>query len=119
MQEHDKFGDKPLLLIDTSCTLCNRTLKYIMKHGGKNKLEHISLFSDQGSEILRNYGLSENYDKSVVLIENNQVYLKSEAALRVSKKLNGVFPLLYWLRFIPLIIRDMIYDFIARNRYRI
>ena len=119
MQEHDKFGDTPLLLIDNCCTLCNRTMKYIMKYGGKNKLNHISLFSDQGREILRNYGLPENYDKSVVFIENDQVYIKSEAVLRISKKLDGMFPVLYWFKIFPLKIRDMIYDFIARNRYRI
>lgn len=56
--------------------------------------------------------------KSFLLIENGQVYHRSTAALRVCRYLGGGWPLCYALLIIPRFIRDGVYNFIARHRYR-
>ncbi|GAB6441155.1 hypothetical protein bcgnr5369_03580 [Bacillus cereus] len=55
---------------------------------------------------------------SFVLIENNNCYLKSSAALRVSKNLKGAWKLLYFLLVVPKPLRDYLYSVIAKNRYK-
>jgi len=80
---------------------------------------HHSLYmqSEEGEAYLKKYDLStENFD-TVVLIENNQIYLKSTAALMIIKNLSGVIQYLHFLMFIPQGIRDFIYSIIAKNRF--
>lgn len=53
-----------------------------------------------------------------ILIENNKAYTRSTGALRVAKKLNGLWPLLYGFIIIPKLLRDGIYNWVGRNRYK-
>ncbi len=55
---------------------------------------------------------------SILLIKDASVHIKSNAALEIARSLNSPWPLLGLLRFLPLKLRDYVYDFIARNRYR-
>jgi predicted DCC family thiol-disulfide oxidoreductase YuxK len=61
-----------------------------------------------------------NLDKtdSIILIENNKVYYRSYAALRIARKLKGGWKLFYAAVIIPPFIRNFFYNFVARNRYR-
>ena len=68
--------------------------------------------------LLQEYGESYNKVDSIILIENQNVYIKSAAVLRIAKHLGGLYPLLYAFVIIPPVIRDFVYDVIARNRYK-
>ena len=113
------MNGKPILLIDSECTLCSKTMNFIVRHGGENKFRFVSLYADEGKETLKKNGFPEDYRESVVLIENGSAYTKSDAALRTTKKLAGLFPVLYGFKIIPRVIRDSVYDFVARHRHRI
>ena len=63
------------------------------------------------------YDLPENYLDSIVLIEDGIVFANSRAVLRIARKLTGIWPILYGLRVIPVVISDSVYGWIARNRY--
>lgn len=106
-----------VLLIDDKCIVCNKMVAFIVRNGGNDKFRFLSLFSDQGKIILKKGGLPENYNKSVVFVKHNKIYLKSSAVLQVVKKLNGLFPLLYGLIIIPKPIRDWVYALIAKHRH--
>jgi predicted DCC family thiol-disulfide oxidoreductase YuxK len=108
-----------VLLIDDKCTLFSNTVVFIERNGGAGKFSFLSLFSNEGRNVLIEKGLPENYDKSVVLVKNDKVYLKSSAALQIVKELNGFYPLLYGLIFVPKMIRDRLYDLIAKHRHNI
>ena len=55
---------------------------------------------------------------SFVLIENQIIYSKSSAALRVCRSLNGLWKVFTTLRFLPVSFRDFFYDIVAKNRYK-
>lgn len=112
------MNGKPVLLIDSKCTLCSKTMNFIVRHGGEDKFQFLSLYSDAGRQILKKHGFPEHYDKSVVLVENGTAYSKSDAALRTTRKLNGFLPMIYGLKIIPKKFRDWVYDLIARHRHR-
>jgi predicted DCC family thiol-disulfide oxidoreductase YuxK len=111
--------NKPVLLVDSDCKFCSKSVQFIIKHGGENKYDFYSLNSDEGREILKKYDFPKDYDKSIVLIENEKAYIKSDAALRVSKNLDGILPALYRFKIVPKNIRDSVYDFVSRHRHKI
>jgi predicted DCC family thiol-disulfide oxidoreductase YuxK len=76
------------------------------------------LQSNFGKTIIQQFDLANKNIDSVMLFENNSVKIKSTAALEIAKRLSGLYSLLYAFIIVPKFIRDSIYDFIARNRYR-
>lgn len=108
--------EKPIILIDSKCSFCSKTGQFIARKGGENKFQFHSLYSEEGKKQLLKYGLPKDYRDSVVLIENETVFLKSDAVLKISQKLNGIYPFFSRFNFIPQKIRDSIYDFVARHR---
>ena len=109
--------DQPIVLFDGVCNLCNGAVQFIIRHDKKEKFLFASLQSEIGKRILSSNNLSRDDLKTFLLIEDDKVYTKSTAALRVIKQLNGVISILYTFNVIPKFIRDSIYDLVARNRY--
>lgn len=110
---------KPVLLLDDECIFCNKTANFIIRNGGEGKFDFISLYSGEGKEKLRNYGLPGNYDESVVLIKEEEVYLKSEAVVEIAEELKGWVKILTWTKILPVGFRNRIYDLIAKHRHKL
>ncbi|MGJ7033526.1 thiol-disulfide oxidoreductase DCC family protein [Niabella hirudinis] len=107
----------PVILFDGFCNLCNGSVQFIIKHDKRNRFRFASLQSAAGAQLLRQYALPQTC-RSVVLIENGKAFLRSAAALRIVRKLKAPWPLLYLFIIIPPFIRNGIYNWVARNRYR-
>lgn len=110
--------DKAIILFDGVCNLCNRSVQFILKRDKKGYFHFTSLQSEAGQELLAENELPQADFNSFVLIENGKVYQKSTAALRVCRKLSGGWPLLYGFIIVPPFIRNAVYSWIARNRYK-
>jgi len=110
--------DQPIVLFDGVCNLCNGAVQFIIRHDKKNIFMFASLQSEVGRKILEQYNFPLDELNSFILIENNKAYTRSTGALRVAKKLNGLWPLLYGFIIIPKFIRDSIYNWVAENRYK-
>jgi len=102
-----------IVLFDGVCNLCNSSVQFIIKRDTKDYFRFDSL----QSYIEKGNSLPINED-SIILIENGQFYSRSTAALRIAKRLNGLWKLLYVFIIVPPFIRNAVYDYIARNRYR-
>lgn len=74
--------------------------------------------SEAGQQLLHTHGFATDNIETVILIEDNILYLHSTAALRIARKLRNPWALLYWLIVVPRPLRDAIYRWVARNRYR-
>ena len=110
----------PLVLFDGVCNLCNAAVLFVIRRDPRGKIKFASLQSDVGSSILQSYGLQHgnHHFQSIILIEKDKAYTRSTAALRAARYLNKGWPLLYAFLIVPKFIRDFVYDWIARNRYR-
>jgi predicted DCC family thiol-disulfide oxidoreductase YuxK len=106
-----------IILFDGVCNLCNRSVQFILKRDSIGYFKFASLQGETGQALLKKHGLNHDLT-SFILIENEKVYLKSSAALRVSSKLDGAWGMLWLFRILPLFFRDFIYDIVAKNRYR-
>ncbi|MGG3467125.1 thiol-disulfide oxidoreductase DCC family protein [Neobacillus pocheonensis] len=106
-----------IILFDGVCNLCNNSVHFILKRDASSSFKFASLQGVKGQLLLKEFGLSTDMN-SFVLIENNQAYLKSTAALRVCMRLKGAWSILSAFLVIPRFIRDFVYDIIAKNRYK-
>jgi predicted DCC family thiol-disulfide oxidoreductase YuxK len=111
-------SDTAIIIFDGVCNLCNSSINFIIKHDKKNYFRFASLQSEKGKELLKKYSIDSSKTDSIILIENNTVYIRSTAALRITKHLNKIYPILYGFLIIPVPIRNFVYDTIARNRYK-
>ncbi len=110
--------DHPVILFDGVCNLCNASVQYVIKHDKKKLFRFASLQSSFGEKILKQNNLPSEVFNSFILFENNIIYTRSTAALLVAKKLSGLIKILYGFIVIPKFVRDAVYNFIARNRYK-
>lgn len=110
--------NKTILLFDGYCNLCHSSVQFVLKHEKRQELYFTSLQSPVGIEILKHYKIDVNKIDSLVLIEKNIAYTKSAAALRLGKYLKGIYALGYIFIIVPPFIRNGVYDFIAKNRYK-
>ena len=116
-----------IVLFDGVCNLCNASINFIIDNDSRGYFKFASLQSVEATHYLNRCGLnseemevSREYDylSSVVLYENGQCYRESTAVLRIAKKLRGGWPFLYGLILVPEPIRNVMYRWVARNRYR-
>ncbi len=106
-----------LILFDGECNFCNFWVRLILKRDKKGLFKFAKLNSEVGGNIKQQFQLSERID-SIVLFKNNQVYIKSAAALEIAKNLSGLWFMFGVFKIIPTFISDAVYDFVAKNRYR-
>jgi predicted DCC family thiol-disulfide oxidoreductase YuxK len=112
------IAQQDVLLFDGVCNLCNGAVNFIIDHDPKGHFKFAALQSDFGQEKLKSLGFNTEEFDSLVLLSGGKVYKKSTAALKIARKLNGLYPLLYGFIIIPPFIRHWVYDIIGRNRYR-
>ncbi|AWW32292.1 hypothetical protein DN752_20305 [Echinicola strongylocentroti] len=107
-----------IVLFDGVCNLCNQAVDFIIQRDPNNHFKMASLQDDISKKLLQDKSLDESYLDSIVLLRGDKVYYKSRAALEIAKKLKGLWPLSYGFIIIPNFLRDPLYDWIARNRYK-
>ncbi|MEM1094448.1 MAG: thiol-disulfide oxidoreductase DCC family protein [Bacteroidota bacterium] len=107
-----------IVLFDGVCNLCNTSVNYIIDHDPEGYFKVASLQSDAAQALLANHALPADYLDSLVLVENGEVYMRSTAALRIARRLDGAVRLLAIFTAIPEPLRDVVYAWVARNRYR-
>ncbi len=110
--------NKPVILFDGICNLCNRSVQFVLRHDKEKRFLFASLQSTNGNEYLKKFNLPEADFNSFILVEGNNYTTQSTAALRVLKLLGKRWALLYAFIIVPKFIRDAVYRFIAKNRYR-
>lgn len=106
-----------LLLFDGVCNLCNASVDFVIRRDSKRRFRFASLQSDVGQRILQEHGLSHTEFDSVLYLRNGVLHTKSGAALRISARLDGLWPMFAVFMVIPPFLRDAVYSWIARNRY--
>jgi predicted DCC family thiol-disulfide oxidoreductase YuxK len=119
MTEQSQAGKKQfIVLFDGVCNLCSSSVQFILKRDKKNQFLFGSLQGEYGQQVLKKSGMPANDFNSFMLLEGEQLYIKSSGALRMLRHLGGGWSLLYAFIIVPKFIRDAVYNFIAQNRYR-
>ena len=108
----------PVILFDGICNFCNAGINFIIKQDNKKHFRFAALQSDAGQKILQQHGLPTEGFESFILVKDGKVYQRSAAGLKVYNQLSWYWKWtqLGWIA--PKFIRDGIYNYIARNRYK-
>lgn len=114
----DTGEKRPILLFDGVCNLCNASVQFVIRNDKKQQFQFASLQSEAAQKLLTQFNLPPKALDSVVLIAGEKVFLRSAAALEIARKLGGIWALAYVFIVVPRPIRDAVYDWVARNRYR-
>jgi len=109
---------EPIILFDGVCNLCNASVQFVIRHDPQARFKFAALQSATAEKLLQNCAFDRASLDSVILVEDGRVYIESDAALRIARKLGGGWWLLAGFSIVPRPIRDAVYRFIARNRYR-
>ncbi|ADX68328.1 MULTISPECIES: thiol-disulfide oxidoreductase DCC family protein [Weeksella] len=108
-----------IILFDGICNLCNQSVQFVLEHDKNKHFRFASLQSEFGQMFLRKHGLdTKNFD-SIVLLDGDTFFTKSDAVLRIAKELHHPARLLSYCAILPKNSRDFFYSFIAKNRYRL
>jgi predicted DCC family thiol-disulfide oxidoreductase YuxK len=103
-----------VVLFDGVCNLCNGAVRFILARDPAARFRFASLQSDAARRLLGDGGPAE----TIVLLDAGKTYVISTAALRIARGLRFPWPLLYAFVAVPRPVRDLIYDWVARHRYR-
>lgn len=106
------------MLFDGVCNFCNDSVNFIIRRDKEHKFKFAPLQSEIGQELRSKYGIGDDVD-SIVLVEDNQAYTHSTAAMRIAKRLGGILSVAYAFIIIPAVVRDFFYKAFAKYRYRI
>jgi predicted DCC family thiol-disulfide oxidoreductase YuxK len=109
--------DKPVILFDGICNLCTGSVQFILKRDKEKKFLFASLQSNYGQELLKRYDLPTDTFNSFILYQDNRIYTRSTAALKMFQQLKG-WKWVKAFQVVPGFIRDAVYNLIAKNRYK-
>ena len=108
----------PILLFDGHCNLCNAWVQFIVKRDASSTIRFASLQSVAGRRLLEEHKIDENYIESLVFFEERSFSVSSNAALRTLSYFDGWERHLIFLSVVPQSLRDLVYRFVAKNRYK-
>lgn len=110
--------NKKIILFDGVCNLCNGSVVFIIKRDKKDVFRFAAIQSEEGQRLIEKYQIDTTKVDSILLLDGNNYYAKSTAALKIARHLKGGYPLLYGFIILPAFFRNWVYDIIARNRYQ-
>jgi predicted DCC family thiol-disulfide oxidoreductase YuxK len=106
-----------IILFDGVCVMCSTLADFVIARDPTARFMFSSLQSDTGRQLATKHGIPAGELDTMVLIESGIAYTKSEAALRVARRLPALWPLLWCFMVVPSPLRDAIYDWFGRKRY--
>ncbi len=110
---------RSVVFFDGHCNLCSSSVLFILRNDKTRTLYFASLQSAFASKTLKHSMVQGEDVSSIILLEDGEEYRRSEAALRIARHLRSPWRFFWYARFLPKGLRDAVYDFIARHRYRV
>ncbi len=111
--------NKLIILFDGVCNLCNGAVQFVIEHDKQDRFRFAALQSSLGEKLVNDRGIDTSKVDSIILIEPGVAYYtESDAALMIGKEFGGLWWLLGVFQWVPAALRDPIYRWVARNRYK-
>ena len=110
--------DHPTIFFDGVCNLCNSSINFVIDRDSKAIIKFVPLQSNTAKGLLPKHNIDPEKLDGIVFYDGEKIYQKSRAVLEITTRMRGIWPLCYGLIIIPGFVRNLVYDFIAKNRYR-
>lgn len=111
--------NKKIILFDGICNLCDSAVQFIIKNDKKDLFRFVAIQSDLGKEICNYIGVDQSKIDSIILYHPGVAYYyKSSAVIEIAEDLGGIYSVLSMFKIFPEKLRNIIYNYIAKNRYK-
>ena len=117
IKKRNSRSDK-IVIFDGICHLCSAAVQFIIKRDSHAKFKFVARQSDTGQRLLSRHQASLKDTETIVLLKDQIIYTGSDAVLEIARGLDHVWKLLIVFKIIPGFIRNWVYNFIAKHRYR-
>lgn len=117
-EELNLMKDKSIVLIDGVCHLCQGVVRFIIPRDPEAKFLFAPLQNEIAAKLMKESGLQSGQLNTVILLENGVYYTESAAVLRIARKLRFPWPAAYVFILVPRSLRNALYRYVAKNRYR-
>ena len=111
-------AEPDIVVFDGICNLCSALVDFISARDPRGAFTFVPMQSPRGRQLLEAHGVSIDQVDTFLLIRNDGALVRSDAAIAIAAELRRPWNLLSVLRYVPRPIRDWVYSFVARNRYR-
>ncbi len=108
-----------IVLFDGVCNFCNGAVNFVIGHDKTGYFKFAPLQSEIGEELMARHRIDKHETDSVILVEDDKAYLHSSAALRIARKLDGIWSWAFGFIVVPSPVRDFLYKLFARYRYKL
>lgn len=115
----DELGAGPIILFDAECVLCSANAQFVLRHDKRGQFRLASMQGEVGQALYRSFGMDPANPSSMIVVEGSTLRQDSDAVLAIYEGLDYPWRALALLRLVPAMVRDPLYRFIARNRYRL
>ena len=112
------MNNKNIIIFDGICNFCNKSVNFIIKRDPRLHFVFSPIQSNVAKEIMDKYHLHSDDIDSIILIKDDIYFTKSDAVLEIVRDLSGYWYLLKVFKIVPKCMRNYIYDFISKNRYK-
>lgn len=113
------MADGPIILFDAECILCSANAQFVLRHDRAGRFRLASIQSDSGAALCRRHGVDPADPATMLVVESDRVRRDSDAVLAIYQGLGLPWMLAGAARLIPAALRDPVYRWVARNRYRL
>ena len=108
-----------IVLFDGVCNFCNASVNFVIGRDRNGYFKFAPLRSEIGEQLIAKHGIDTAETDSIILVEDEAAFTHSDAALRIARRLDGIWSWAYAFIVIPRSLRDLMYKLIANNRYRL
>ena len=110
---------RPIIVFDALCLLCSANARFVLKHDRSGRFRLASVQSAAGAALSRRFGIDPAHPDSLILVEGDRALRDSDAVLAIWRGLGWPWRMGALGRFVPRALRDPLYLWVARNRYRL
>jgi len=111
--------NRPIIVFDAECLLCSANAQFVLDHDRRGRFLLASMQGEAGSALYRHFGIDSTDPDTLIVVEGDRVRRDSDAILAIWAGLGWPWRAGAMFRLVPRALRDSIYRWVARNRYRL
>jgi len=118
-EDRQMTDDGPIILFDAQCVLCSANAQFVLRHDWKRRFRLAAMQGPVGEALFRRHGIDPENPDTIIVVEGDHAHRDSDAVLFIYENLGWPWRLASMARLVPRLVRDPLYGWVARNRYRL